>query len=65
MCRGVNIAVALILSVIFIKAIAASNKTVTGAEVASGSAPSVMLIYNLHARRPDMKSLPVQEAPQP
>lgn len=65
MRRGVNIAVALILSVIFIKAIGASNKTVAGTEVASGSAPSAVLIYNLHARHPDMKNLPLQEAPQP
>ena len=64
MRRGVNLTVALILIALFIKVIALSNKTIAGTEVTSGI-HGEMSIYGLHAAYPNMKDLPVQEAPQP
>ena len=60
MRRGVNITVALILIALLIKITGVPNGTV--ADVTTGS---TMPIYNLHAAYPDIKDLPVQEAPQP
>ena len=62
MRRGVNITVALILIALFIKVMGLPKTTVAGTDVTSGSTLS---IYNLHAADPNVKNLPVQDAPQP
>lgn len=62
MRRGVNITVALILIAFLIKIMGAPNRTVAGTDVTTGSTPP---IYSGHAAYPDVKDLPVQEAPQP
>jgi hypothetical protein len=62
MRRGVNITVALILIAFLIKIMGVPNKTVAGTDPTAGS---TLPIYNLHAAYPNLKDLPVQEAPQP
>jgi hypothetical protein len=62
MRRGVNIAVALILIALVIKVMGLPRTTIAGTDVTRGSTVS---IYGLHAAYPNVKGLPVQEAPQP
>ena len=62
MRRGVNITVALVLIALVIKVMGLPRTTVAGTDVTHGSTLS---IYGLHAAYPNVKNLPVQEAPQP
>jgi len=61
MRRGINLTVALVLIVLIIKMVGLPNHTV--ASVPTGQ-PTIS-VYDLYAAYPDMKSLPVQDAPQP
>ena len=63
MRRGINLTVALILIALIVKMVGLPNRTVASTDVTTGE--NTMPIYSLHAGYPNMKNLPVQDAPQP
>ncbi|HEY6025049.1 MAG TPA: hypothetical protein VIV34_12835 [Pseudolabrys sp.] len=67
MQRAITIAavVVLILAGVAIKAMVAPSETVAGTHDINGPAQSAMSIYDLHVAHPDMKTMPVQQAPLP
>jgi hypothetical protein len=65
MRRAVIIATVAVLVGLIIKIVVAPSKTVAGTETTSSSIQTAMPIYDLHIGHPNMKNLPVQEAPRP
>ena len=63
MRRGINLTVALILIALIIKMVGLPNHTVAGTDVTTSQ--NTLSIYSIVTNYPNMKNLPVQDAPQP
>jgi len=61
----VTAVIVLILTGVAIKAMVEPSKTIAATHETNGPIQGAMSIYDLHTAYPDMKTMPVEQAPMP